>query len=167
MSQFLLNLLSKISYIAEIIRKIMVSLMCFYFLLVILQVIFRYVLNASLFWAEEVVRYSMIWSVMLGSALLAYESAHIRIDLIDHTLSKNLLKYIYITCDILLILFAILLLLSGIKFVERTFMQKSASLDVPMWFVYVAIPISAFLHILFVIAKMIKNNSSIQSNITE
>ena len=153
--------------LAQFIRNAMVALMCFYFVLVILQVLFRYVLNESLFWAEEVVRYSMIWSVMMGAALLAYENAHIRIDLIDHTFSQKWQSRIASFCDLLLISFCILLLVSGVKFVDRTILQKSASLDVPMWLVYGAIPLSALLHIIFVIARMSENRSLAHTKIPE
>ena len=30
------------------------------------QVIFRYVFNDSLYWAEEVARYALVWSSMIG-----------------------------------------------------------------------------------------------------
>ena len=50
------------------------------------HVFFRYVLNESLFWAEEAVRFSMVWSVLLGSALVARDRAHIRIDVVESLL---------------------------------------------------------------------------------
>ncbi|AMY67914.1 TRAP transporter small permease [Frigidibacter mobilis] len=40
-----------------------------------LQVVFRYGLGSSLVWSEEVMRLSMIWTVMLGSGL-AYSRGH-------------------------------------------------------------------------------------------
>ena len=48
-----------------------VALLASYFVLVLLQVFFRYVLNESLFWAEELVRGAMLWGIMLSSALVA------------------------------------------------------------------------------------------------
>ena len=51
-----------------------VALIAVYTLLVLLQVFFRYVLNEPLFWAEEVIRYGLVWSVMLGSAATCQSS---------------------------------------------------------------------------------------------
>ena len=64
-------------------EAVTVALLAVYFVLVVLQVLFRYVLNRSLFWSEELVRFALIWSVMLGSAVVAYRGEHIRIDVLD------------------------------------------------------------------------------------
>ena len=69
-----------------VLRAICVVILVEYLILVLLQVFFRYVLNESLFWAEEAVRFSMVWSVLLGSALVARDRAHIRIDVIENML---------------------------------------------------------------------------------
>ena len=37
---------------------------------VVLQVFSRYLFNYSFVWAEELVRYLMIWTVMIGAALV-------------------------------------------------------------------------------------------------
>lgn len=34
-----------------------------------IQVIYRYVFNDSLVWSEEVARYALIWSAMIGAAV--------------------------------------------------------------------------------------------------
>ena len=52
-------------------------------MLVLLQVFYRYVLNESLFWAEELVRGAMLWGVMLSSALVAASRGHIRIEVLE------------------------------------------------------------------------------------
>ncbi len=49
-------------------------------LLVIVQVFSRYLFNYSFVWAEELVRYLMIWMVMIGAALVQAKNDHIRID---------------------------------------------------------------------------------------
>ncbi len=43
------------------------------------QVFFRYVLNSSLTWSEEVAVYLMIWVVFLGSAILVRRWEHVQI----------------------------------------------------------------------------------------
>ena len=60
-----------------------VALLASYFVLVLLQVFFRYVLNESLFWAEELVRGAMLWGIMLSSALVAASRGHIRVEVLE------------------------------------------------------------------------------------
>ncbi len=60
-----------------------VALLAVYFVVVLLQVFFRYVLNESLFWAEELVRGLMLWGIMLSSALVAASRGHIRVEVLE------------------------------------------------------------------------------------
>lgn len=52
------------------------TLMATLFAIMCLQVFFRYVLNASLIWAEEVCRYLLIWATFLGLGV-AYQRGEI------------------------------------------------------------------------------------------
>ena len=47
--------------------------------IMVAQVFFRYVLNSSLTWSEEVAVYLMIWVVFLGSAILVRRWEHVQI----------------------------------------------------------------------------------------
>ena len=49
---------------------------------IILQVIFRYVLNHSLFWSEELARYLLVWLTFLGASSAYYRKVHPGIDLL-------------------------------------------------------------------------------------
>ncbi|MBI1779599.1 MAG: TRAP transporter small permease [Proteobacteria bacterium] len=133
-------------------RTLLVLLLAFYFALVLTQVFFRYVLNESLFWAEEVVRYSLVWSVLLGSAVVAYQRAHIRIELLELLLPPAARRVVHFLSDALTLAFILILMVTGIQFVERTIFQHSASLGAPMWAVYGAVPTAAALETIFTLS---------------
>lgn len=133
-------------------RLLSVLLFAFYFALVLLQVFYRYILNDSLFWSEEVVRYSLVWSVMLGSALVAYENGHIRIELLDSVLPAFGRRAVRFVAKALTLSFCVILAWTGVDFVDRTWFQNSASLGVPMRAVYLAIPVGASLEAWFSVA---------------
>ena len=97
-----------------------VALLFFYFCLVLLQVFFRYVLNESLFWAEEFVRGAMLWGVMLSSALVAAGRAHIRIEVLELMLGPAGRRIVMVLIDILTLAFLLTLLWAGIELVDRT-----------------------------------------------
>ena len=120
-----------------------VGLLAAYTLLVLLQVLFRYVLNEPLFWAEEVVRYGLVWSVMLGSALVAHGRGHVRIEVVGGFLGPDGRRRVEAVAAGLTWAFNVLLVVAGIQFVARTLFQHSASLGVPMWVVYAAVPVGA------------------------
>ena len=49
--------------------------------LVAVQVFFRYVLNHSLFWSEELARYFLVWLTFLGASVAYYRKVHPGIDI--------------------------------------------------------------------------------------
>jgi TRAP-type C4-dicarboxylate transport system permease small subunit len=128
-----------------------VVLLFTYFCLVLLQVFFRYVLNESIFWAEEFVRGAMLWGVMLSSALVAAGRAHIRIEVLELMLPPAGRRVVMILIDVLTLAFLITLIWAGIEFVDRTWFQHSPLLDVPKYTVYLAIPIGAGIEAIFML----------------
>jgi hypothetical protein len=52
------------------------------------QVFFRYVLNHSLFWSEELARYILVWLTFLGASVAYRRGVHPRIDLFVSRLAR-------------------------------------------------------------------------------
>jgi len=128
-----------------------VVLLAGYFALVLLQVVFRYILNESLFWAEEFVRGAMLWGVMLSSPLVAAARGHIRIEMLELMLPPTGRRIVMILTDVLTMAFLLTLLWAGVEFVDRTWFQHSPLLDVPKYTVYLAIPIGAAIEAVFML----------------
>jgi TRAP-type C4-dicarboxylate transport system permease small subunit len=126
-------------------RALAVALLACYFVLVLLQVLFRYVLHDSLYWAEELVRGLMVWGVMLGSALVAASHAHIRVEALELMLPPAGRRVVIWIGKSLALGFCLLMVVAGIQLIERTWFQQSPMLDVPKWTVYMAIPVGAAL----------------------
>ncbi|MBL8699149.1 MAG: TRAP transporter small permease [Alphaproteobacteria bacterium] len=144
----------------NLLRALSVLLLAFYLSVILLQVFFRYVLNESLFWSEEVVRYSLVWGVMLGAALVAYDRGHINIDIVSPFLpdaGKRVLQFIANSCTLA---FLVILAYAGWDFTDRTWFQNSASLEVPMRAVYLAMPIGAFLEAWFMTAAWLQERDA-------
>jgi TRAP-type C4-dicarboxylate transport system permease small subunit len=137
-----------------------VVLLAGYFCLVLLQVFFRYVLNESLFWAEEVVRGAMLWGVMLSSALVAAGRAHIRIEVLELMLPPAGRRVVMLLIDILTLAFCLTLIWAGIELVDRTWFQNSPLLGVPKSTVYLAIPIGATIEAVFMVMTWQQHNPS-------
>ncbi|MSP48213.1 MAG: TRAP transporter small permease [Alphaproteobacteria bacterium] len=134
-----------------VLTAVSVALLAGYFFLVLLQVFFRYVLNESLFWAEELVRGAMLWGVMISVALVAASRAHIRIEILELMLPPAGRRFVVGLTDGLTLAFCLTLMWAGIQFVDRTWFQNSPLLDVPKYTVYLAIPVGAALESLMTI----------------
>lgn len=74
--------------IAFVIEHLATLLFILFFIVVILQVFFRFVLSMPLTWSEEASRYLNLWSVLLGAALAVKYKDHLRVDLIDGLVKK-------------------------------------------------------------------------------
>lgn len=119
-------------------KALSAALLASYFVLVLLQVFFRYVLNDSLFWAEELVRGLMVWGVMVSSALVAASRGHIRVEVLELMLPPAGRRVVVWLCDALTVSFSLLLLCAAIELMNRSWFQQSPLLEVPKWTVYMA-----------------------------
>jgi TRAP-type C4-dicarboxylate transport system permease small subunit len=128
-----------------------VALLAAYFVLVLLQVLYRYVLNDSLYWAEELVRGLMVWGVMIGSALVAASRNHIRIEVLELMLPPAGRKVVVWLANSLTVAFSLILLWASIELMDRSWFQQSPMLEVPKWTVYMAIAVGAALEALLML----------------
>jgi len=118
-------------------------LLASYFVLVLVQVFFRYVLNESLFWAEELVRGLMVWGVMISSALVAASRSHIRVEVLELMLPPAGRKVVVWIGRALTIAFSVILLWAAVELMNRSWFQQSPILQIPKWSVYMAVAIGA------------------------
>lgn len=138
------------------------NLLVYSYLLVIplltAQVIFRYALNNSLTWSEELVRFIFIWQVWLGASLCVKEKRHIRIDVFTDKLPKNVYKVFEIVITLISIGFCCFMVYKGAAVVKLImgFRQLSPALHVPMHFVYLSVPVSAALMIVHYVEYLVK-----------
>ncbi|MBC7147600.1 MAG: TRAP transporter small permease [Thioclava marina] len=126
----------------EAIIVVLVSAMS---LLVGVQIFMRYVMSASLSWSEELARYLFIWATYLGVAFAVRRDAHIRVSMLVSILPPGLALAIRILTHLIFAGFAAFVMYEGWLMVERTFRfgQTSASLGIPMGYVYLA-PVTGF-----------------------
>ena len=118
----------------------------------IAQVIARYVLQSSLSWSEELIRYLNIWVTMVGSAYGLKYGYFATITLFSDYLKKKSKvadKVVNIVQVILSIFFYSLLTYFGFKFAFSNMEQLSPTLRIPIGVVNMAMPIGGILGIFF------------------
>ncbi len=106
------------------------------------QVFFRYVVNQSLSWTEELARHSYIWIVLLGASICVKRGSHAVVEVVVDLLPKKARLIISIFVDILVISGACIMLVQGAKIVPITMAQMSPANEIPMGLIYIAVPIS-------------------------
>ncbi|GAB7079420.1 TRAP transporter small permease [Megalodesulfovibrio paquesii] len=142
------------AYFEEIIVITMLSGMTF---LVGLQVIMRYVMQNSLSWSEELSRYMFIWLVNIGISYGVRTKRHISVDVLNTILPRNKAAYLSIIADLLFLCFALIVIFNGADVAQRIMKtgQASPALEIPMCFVYGALPVGFSLVCIRLVQSMV------------
>ena len=136
-------------------RWILIFLLAAMSVIVFVNVIVRYVTEASLPWSEEVSRHMMIWLTFLGGGLVLRSGGHIAIDNLQDAVPPKVARLLRVVVFLLMTLFFGLLLYFGCIYVSRTMMQTTAATEIPFGYVYLAMPVGTALMLvhLFLIAR--------------
>jgi len=122
--------------------------------LVCTNVVGRYFFLYSFGWIEEVSRYLMIWIVFLGAGLALREGMHVAVTLFAD-LSMGLKPVFKWAAWILTFLFFAALAWYGYKYAMFAARQRSTMLQLPMWIIYLAVPIGSFLCIVHMVLDVL------------
>ena len=114
-----------------------------------LQIIARYTaLIPSYIWTEELSRFLFIWMVMLGAMVGIKEGTHFEVDIWPE-LGRRANALLRIVSHLFVLIFALVFVTWGIKFVEFGWYQESELAELPMPFIFVAWPLTGVTWLVF------------------
>ncbi|WP_419950524.1 TRAP transporter small permease [Candidatus Palauibacter sp.] len=119
---------------------------------VLLQVLMRYLFAAPNPWSEEVSRFCFIWLSLLGASLAVARRAHFRFDQVTGRLAPRMKRGVEACARAAVLLFALLLIGTGIALMDLTMGERSAALNLPVALVYAAAPVSGVLMAIHMLA---------------
>jgi len=138
--------------VSRILGMVLILLMIVLVIDVVWQVLARYLLKSPSSFTDELARFLLIWVGLLGAAYALGKKKHLAIDLFIKQLSSTKQQKTGRLIDLLIILFALgVMVIGGIRLVwiTLTLKQVSAGLGLPLGILYLAVPISGLLMILF------------------
>ena len=109
------------------------------------QVFSRYVLANPNSFTDELARYLMIWLGVMGTAYVSGKRLHVSIDFFPSQLNLSLQKTMEkIIISIIILATFLIFIFGGSRLVFLTYIlgQKSAALQIPLYIVYLCIPLS-------------------------
>jgi C4-dicarboxylate transporter DctM subunit len=112
----------------------------------LIQVFFRYVLNASLSWPEELARYGFVWFTFLGMSLTVRRQSYIAIELLLRWLPESARPAHELFVRIMIAATSVALLVHGVDFVGRS-TYVSPALQWPFAYMYLAVPTGSLLNL--------------------
>ncbi|MEG2290101.1 MAG: TRAP transporter small permease [Clostridium sp.] len=114
------------------------------------QITTRYVFNAPSTISEELLTFAFTWMALLAAALVFGKRDHMRMEYVANFLKGKASIILSIVSEVLILLFAALVLVKGgIQITQLTTLQTTASLGVSMSYIYVIVPISGILIVLY------------------
>jgi tripartite ATP-independent transporter DctM subunit len=117
--------------------------------IVALEVVCRYLLNASLPWSEEISRYLFIWGNFLGAGVALKRRAHISVDSLVTRLSESARQRLEGAVGVLVFGFALLLLYYGTMSLSASIGQYSITMGFSLAWVFIAVPVGGLLLVWF------------------
>lgn len=110
-------------------------------ILVITNVILRYVFNSGISWSEEAARFLFIWCSFLGAMLGMNENAHMRLDFVVEKFPGVSRKVIEVIALLIMLVLVGVLFYGGIEVVITTWQIPTSALKMPKGLVYLCAPI--------------------------
>ncbi len=144
-------------YIDKFLALILIITMTVLVVDVVWQVLARYVVKSPSSFTDELARFLLIWVGLLGSAYALGKKKHLAIDLLPSKLTGKPKKILQVFISVLIIAFAALVLVvGGIRLVYITFTlnQISPALGIPIAYVYLVLPLSGLLMIVYGILEI-------------
>jgi tripartite ATP-independent transporter DctM subunit len=111
--------------------------------LVALQVLFRYVVNYTLPWSEELSRYLFLWGSLLGAVVALGRGAHLGVDSLVRRVPSGIRDLVARIVAVLVVAFALVLGWQGMILLPSTVSQHSPTLGLSMVWVFAAVPVTA------------------------
>jgi TRAP-type C4-dicarboxylate transport system permease small subunit len=122
-------------------------------ILVFLQVVFRYLLDAPLDWSEEMASFAFVWMALLGASVGLRNDEHPRLDIFYQIFPEWLKKLSGLLINLAILFMLVVLFIFGLKFTIAMQMQRTAALGYSVSYVYAVLPISAVIMLIHVLVK--------------
>lgn len=102
----------------------------------------------SFYWAGEATRYLNFWITCLGIGVALQTGAHFSLVMFTERLSTGLQRILAVISHLTVLILFSVMIYYGIQMITWNFDQLSAAMEVPMSYVYMAIPICGVLVVL-------------------
>ena len=153
-----MNFLEKISIISEYITKYFFYIM---FILVIVNILLRYIFNINFIFMQELVMYLHAFIFLFGISICLKENSHVRIDVFSNKLDAKAKKYIEVLGTVFLIIpFCLFVLYESTPIIIRSWeMLESSGEPGGLPFIYIlksAIYVFASLLLIQALGSLVK-----------
>lgn len=118
--------------------------------LLFFNVVLRYCFSSGIVWAEEMTRYTLLWTVFLGAGVVAREGTHVSMEAFFQLWPKAYQRIGFLFVNLICLATICVIVYFGVDMVEMVVEtgQVSEAAAVPMWIIYGAFPVGGCLMVL-------------------
>ncbi|WP_177193652.1 TRAP transporter small permease [Thermodesulforhabdus norvegica] len=128
----------------EKLSRVLVSIMVGAMLVVVLsQVVFRYLLQSPLPWSEELARYLMIWAACLAGANAYADKAHVTVNIITRSIAGRMERFVNVGIHAVVATLMLVIFYQGWKLALKVSDQLSPAMSISMFWTYSSVPVGA------------------------
>ncbi len=120
---------------------------------VLAQVVMRYVFESPNPWTEELSRFAFIWLSLIGASLATKNGAHFALDSVAAFLSAKARLVVDRIVTLIVVALLVGIVVVGTLLASHARVERSPALDLPMFWVYAALPLSGALMLLHLVAR--------------
>lgn len=124
------------------------------FVIMIVQVILRYIFDYTHFFTEELGRYLLVWATLTGMAVETRRGGHIRVSFLVERLPQPLLRLWLIFVDVVIFILFLVLVYTGIDSTLFNHGQESSGMQIPLSVPFVAMPIFFAISAIFLAERL-------------
>lgn len=144
-----------LDYLEHALSAVCIAAFIAMFVLGIATVVFRFLIQSSLAFPDEMIRYLFVWMIALGSGVAFRRNIHAAIGILVAYLPASLKRAALLLSTALCIVFFVAIFWSGVQMTQRVVPQISPALEVSMAWVYGAIPAGMAILLIFAVEQLI------------
>ena len=124
--------------------------------IILVQVIARYVLEIAISWPEESARYALVWLTFIGAAAAAARASEISVDSLTEMAPRSIRRGLHLLAAVGGLVAFVFLIWASLPLFGFPARTLSPATRISMGWVYLALPVGAALAMLFLVARVVR-----------
>lgn len=146
------------AFLDKLVNGLLVIILAAMSLVVAANVFCRFILNFSLYWADELAMILMVWLTFIGAALAIKEKSHYVLNFLTERLKGNTQRIFFILQQILVVISIIILLYFSAIVAWQIRSWVMPATEISRTFVYSASPIGCLLMLYYAIRNALHDH---------
>lgn len=135
-----------------------IAIFCFslMFIIMLLQVLTRYVLKFGVPWTDEAARFLFLWSTFLGAAIAQRSNTHIRVSILTDRLKGKAKQIFLMVGDGIDALVSIVIAIGAILMMKKTYGILASSIPISYTWIYLSLALGVSIILVLLITDIVK-----------